>query len=647
MTFLKNPYQFSDPVYQTGKFFGRQTVLTRLSRAVQSNRSVQLVGQFRIGKSSILRYLQEHFAEFVDNDRLISIHYDLSRRPRLRNGDDFFARILQLMSYSLIEHGQQKAALSPTLDLTDPSSFDEFVDYWAVEEGYQFVFLLDEFGLIAGDEDFERDFFDNLRATAATPELTFIVAAPHSLSNFAHKQAISSPLWNTLELVRVTLFEKRKYIQELICGPAEQSGLFWPTKAESFIYERGGQHPCYIQMAAYALFDTCIDGQLDYNRADKMFRDTAIDHFRFYWTNALVDRYRPEYESLLKNALLDLIHGRSIDDGLAEDIEARGLVWRNEYSNSWEPLSMWFADWLRRWSTDKRVTIERASSKSLQQTMNLQQGQILGGVYRVEEIINVTAHSQVARAHDELLGRKVKIKCPRLEHELDDTAQRLKENLSREANIMANLDHPNIGKVHQALLEPLGIVMEWIEGVSLEDIIDAGETLPAPSVIHIGIKLANALDYVHREGIVHRDIKPGNIILKKTNEPILIDFDVARSNTRETISRRADGSFGYVGTKKFSAPEQFLNPEGVGPPTDLFALGLVLYQILTGKSPFEYGNLPSLYENGQFPKPDQFDIPEPLYKIIISLLLQQPELRPSGGELRDYLQNCFLEANYS
>ncbi len=649
-----NPYQYTNPVYHKSEFFDRQFVINRLRQALHAHRSIQLIGQWRIGKSSLLRYVQEHLAEFVDDDRAIAIYYDLLRRPQLRNGDDFFARILQLMSNTLVERGQQGAALPPQMDLTDPIEFEEFCDCWIDKEGYRFILLLDEFGSIARNKNFDWNFFANLRSTI--PDLTYILASPRSLSDFAHEQVITSPLWNQLQLIQVTLFEKRQFIQELIHKPVEQIGLSWPDKAENFVYERGGQYPCYIQMAATALYDTYDQGQLNYKQAEKVFRDTATDHFRHLWTKTLYDQYRPKREDLLRMALLDLVHGRGIDDDLAEDLEFRSLVWRNESTDQWEPFSVWFADWLRRWSTDKRIQTEAESKRLRKQTkskfpksslsdLSLQKGQLVGEQYRVQKTVGATRYSQVVVAYDESLKRKVVIKCLRVDQEPDDIAQRLRENLLRGAGIMANLDHPNIGRVYHALLNPLGVVMQWIEGLSFQDILDIGRRISATDAIKIGIELASALNYAHEQGVIHRDIKPGNIILTESEKPVLIDFDIARATACETISRLNDGSFGYVGTKEYSAPEQFLNPEGVGSPTDLFALGLVLYRLLTGRLPYEHGNLPSLYEEGHFPKPEQFDIPEPLYRILYSLLHQQPGKRPTAAKLCDELKTCasFLE----
>ena len=88
-----NPYQFPNPVSTDGLFFGRDSTIKRLRTSFKSSRSVQLIGQYRIGKSSVLQYVHEHVNKIIDKDKVIPIYYDLSRMPRLRNGQDYFARI--------------------------------------------------------------------------------------------------------------------------------------------------------------------------------------------------------------------------------------------------------------------------------------------------------------------------------------------------------------------------------------------------------------------------------------------------------------------------------------------------------------------------------------------------------------------------
>lgn len=260
----------------------------------------------------------------------------------------------------------------------------------------------------------------------------------------------------------------------------------------------------------------------------------------------------------------------------------------------------------------------------------------LGELYQIEGEVSRTGHSLVIRAKDRNLGRSVAIKSLRLDHEVIDHYS--EQQLLREARILAQLKHPSIGQIYHILPNPLRVVIEWVEGSALQDILTSGIWIPAGEVIKIGINLADALSHVHQRGIIHRDIKPSNIILTSNGEPVLIDFDIAHAQGQETISLLKDGSQGYIGTKRYSSPEQ-LEVNEVGPPADVFALGVVLYELLTHQLPYVWGNAPSLY-GGNFPKPERLNIEDSLYQIMCSSLHECPDQRPTAVELRDKLASC-------
>jgi len=287
------------------------------------------------------------------------------------------------------------------------------------------------------------------------------------------------------------------------------------------------------------------------------------------------------------------------------------------------------------------LSLSRAQKKAAV----LEIGQRLAGQYEIQEIVSDTGHSRIVKAWDERLGLVVAIKLLRSDTKLRDRdVQRFQKTLVREAHILARLRHTHIGQVFTVIQEPLGVVMEWVEGTTLQDIIDAGKPRTVLDIINIGIEMTGALNYAHKRGIVHRDIKPGNIMLTDDEErhSVLIDFDIARVSGHETIGLLEDGSRGYLGTIAYSAPEQFRDPEAVGPPTDVFALGVVLYELLTHQRPYKWGNDPALYEGGHFPRLERFDLPGPLYQILCKLLSEKPDQRPDAARLREALQNYKL-----
>lgn len=273
----------------------------------------------------------------------------------------------------------------------------------------------------------------------------------------------------------------------------------------------------------------------------------------------------------------------------------------------------------------------------------LVKGQLLDGVYRVLRLLEPTRHSQVIRAWDEKLERNVAIKRLNLSNTTEKLVSEYRERLDREGCILADLHHPNIGEVFTTLQEFPAMVMEWIDGESLQDILDKDQKLSEVEVIEIGIAISDALAYIHNHipPIIHRDIKPGNIVLSNHKVPVLIDFGISRTNDRETVSRLANGQYGRVGTEKYSAPEQFLDPQHVTSKADIFSLGVSLYEMLTGKKPYpQWGNNPEDYPDNKLPKVEQIDIPDDLYDVLLKAMSQDPKQRLTAEELKEMLLLC-------
>lgn len=259
--------------------------------------------------------------------------------------------------------------------------------------------------------------------------------------------------------------------------------------------------------------------------------------------------------------------------------------------------------------------------------------------YEWVEDIDITGHSRVYKARDKKLGHFVVIK-QLLGDEDNEQNSTLAESLIKEAQILANLqqdiNHPNIGRVLFVTSNPVGAVMEWVGGEPLQYYLSEEKRLPVRKIIKIGEKLADALAHVHSVGIIHRDIKPNNVILRPTGEPVLIDFDIARAVEYKTLSE------GFVGHAAYCAPEQLLPPYNVSEASDVFALGVVLYELLTLSLPFEHGTLLTLYPNGKMPPPAQHNIPDVLFEIICHALEQEPQLRfQTAKAFRDKLMQCY------
>jgi serine/threonine protein kinase len=237
----------------------------------------------------------------------------------------------------------------------------------------------------------------------------------------------------------------------------------------------------------------------------------------------------------------------------------------------------------------------------------------------------------VYRARDPAMDRIVAIKVVRLGFSLDDAQRRVfLERFRREARIAGKLSHPHIVAVHDfgAGDEPF-LVMEHVSGVSLARLAENGP-LPVDEVEVIARQLASALAYAHSRGVVHRDVKPANVLYRPGSTK-LVDFGIARLESSELTST---GEF--IGTPCYMSPEIFSGAPVDG-RSDLFSLGVVLYQLLTGRKVFEGGSVSRtiyrvLHEQPEPPSRLRPGVPRRWDLILTRLLAKDPEGRYSSAE---------------
>ncbi len=213
-------------------------------------------------------------------------------------------------------------------------------------------------------------------------------------------------------------------------------------------------------------------------------------------------------------------------------------------------------------------------------------GEDLSGVFGRYQIVRRLGKGGMGRvylAHDTALDRRVALKVPHLEAG-DPSA--LRERFLREARAAANLHHPNICPIFEAgsIGELPYLTMAYIDGQALHEWAAAGRPLPALLSAVRGIALA--LDEAHRQGVVHRDLKPSNVLIDRRGEPVVLDFGLARRLFLEDRDRLTRPGL-IVGTPGYMAPEQADGGDSSGPPCDVYSLGVILYELLTGRLPFE------------------------------------------------------------
>jgi serine/threonine protein kinase len=244
--------------------------------------------------------------------------------------------------------------------------------------------------------------------------------------------------------------------------------------------------------------------------------------------------------------------------------------------------------------------------------------------YLLQKRIALGGSAEVWHARDRKLNRAVAVK--RLHaHLLPDAASR--RRLAAEARAASRLAHPGIVEIYDVDTEgemPV-LVMELVDGESLAARLDRDGPLPADEASRIASDVADALYHAHRQGIIHRDVKPGNVLLGRDGSTRLVDFGIAHSLAEAAERLTLDGS--VVGTPRYMAPEQ-LTDGVIGPRTDLFGLGLLLHEMLTGRSPFK-ATAPVALAEEQAAGPAPINgIEPPLAALIGAMLQPDPEKRP-------------------
>lgn len=269
-------------------------------------------------------------------------------------------------------------------------------------------------------------------------------------------------------------------------------------------------------------------------------------------------------------------------------------------------------------------------------------GHELGGRYQVIERIGGGGMALVYRAHDILLNRNVAIKVLRNQFVHDEEFIR---RFRREAQSAASLSHPNVVSIYDVGQEDEihYIVMEYVEGKNLNEIIKERAPLQVDEAVRIATQICDALDHAHQNQIIHRDIKPHNILIGRNGRVKVTDFGIARAVTSTTITQTGS----VVGSVHYFSPE---HAKGVatGEKSDLYSLGIVIYQMLTGSLPF-LGESPisvalkHLQEEFEEPRKLNPMIPQSVENIILKSMRKNPEERyQSAKEMLDDLETCLL-----
>jgi len=271
--------------------------------------------------------------------------------------------------------------------------------------------------------------------------------------------------------------------------------------------------------------------------------------------------------------------------------------------------------------------------------------------YKIKAKIGEGGMATVYLAHDVALNRDVAIKVLRIDPRLKLTEEAKKETVLRfqqEAQAAARLNHPNIVSIYHVgkRRNQHYIVMEYLKGKSLAQLLKSGMKLPLPILLKQMIQVCDALDFAHQRGVIHRDIKPDNIVLLDDGPIKVTDFGIARIEGSELVKTKDET---FMGTISYCSPEQFKEFSNVDNRTDVFSLGVVLYQLATRRLPFT-GSTPwevmtsIITKEPIQPKTLNHELPLRLDRIILKALYKRPEDRfQTAEEFKDALEDILME----
>ncbi len=269
------------------------------------------------------------------------------------------------------------------------------------------------------------------------------------------------------------------------------------------------------------------------------------------------------------------------------------------------------------------------------------------GKYEVLREIARGSMGIVYLGHDMYIDRPVAIKVAHSD-QLDDeeSGERYRKMFFNEAHTAGRLTHPNVISIYDAGVEGeiCYIVMEYVEGgQTLKPFCRSDNLLPLDRVVEIGFKCARALDYAHRQGVIHRDIKPTNILVRQDLDVKLADFSIAQLSKMDTTETLP---LGLVGSPRYMSPEQ-ISEEFITGQTDIFSLGVVLFELLTGRHPFYADNFSRLVQKILTEAPPRLtefrsDAPPELERIVNRALAKdRAERYAMGGDMAADLARAF------
>jgi hypothetical protein len=651
---MNNPYVSRGPIHNPEMFFGREHELNEIAAFLRGNQSVSIVGPRKIGKTSLLFHLmrKESRTKLGLDDNFLFVYIDCEVLGE-GSHDEIFGQFAVEISEGLAENNlPSEPALEEVIAKPGRLALERAIRKLN-QRNLRVIILLDEFERLSTNPSLDVNFFNALRSAAGRYQLAYITASARPLIHLTYsgksQEILSSPFFNIFAPLYLGLLSKEEAIQ-LIHKPSQAAGLTFSSELEEFLYNLAGGHPLALQVA-------CFHAMSHFNNPDEIERHTLDElagHFEYYWHNLTL----AEQATLRK---VDEVSARASTDttlrGILRDLVQKCMLVMVEQIYKY-PSRAW-ANFV--------TTQEPASSRQDGMTTLLLTGTHVGP-YEVLEPIGRGGMSEVYKGRHTRLDRTVAIKIlsASLAAETD-----FRTRFEREARSVASLRHPNIVQVFDFgdISGTYFMVMEYISGKDLATTIREDGFLALEQAIFILTGVSSALDYAHGLGLVHRDVKPSNILLQpleerrtnisdpmdilsisnpsytsETHPPvraILTDFGIAKILGGDTAATKTGL---MMGTLNYMAPEQIRSAGEVDGRADVYALGVVAYQMLTGQLPFLADNPGTMMlAHLQQPAPDPRELvpelPARAAKAILRSLAKDPNDRFStAGAFASELQ---------
>ncbi|EMF50774.1 pkaE protein [Streptomyces bottropensis ATCC 25435] len=263
-------------------------------------------------------------------------------------------------------------------------------------------------------------------------------------------------------------------------------------------------------------------------------------------------------------------------------------------------------------------------------------GRLITGRYELSTLIGQGGMGQVWTAYDQRLDRRVAVKLLRPDKVAGQEADELRRRFVRECRVTAQVDHPGLVTVHDAGSEDeeLFLVMQYVDGADLADHLAEHDPYPWQWTVSVAAQLCAVLSAVHAVPIIHRDLKPRNVMVKQDGTVTVLDLGVASVMDTDTTRLTHTGS--PIGSPAYMAPEQAMGG-AVGPYTDLYALGVLIHELLSGNVPFTGSTALGVLHRHLYEPPVPVrrlrpEVPESLEALVLRLLSKDPQHRPSSAQ---------------